>query len=64
VPQRLTPTYPQAIGREKQADTASKGLQGRSFHGLVDHIPAIMGLPVAETYALLNAAGISTFGAK
>ena len=24
---------------------------------------AIMGLPVAETYALLNAAGISTFGA-
>ena len=25
---------------------------------------AIMGLPVAETYALLNAAGISTFGAK
>lgn len=25
---------------------------------------AIMGLPVAETYALLNAAGISTFGGK
>ncbi|NCX84673.1 MAG: Maf-like protein, partial [Rhodobacteraceae bacterium] len=25
---------------------------------------AIMGLPVAETYALLNAAGISTFGAR